>query len=95
MPTTTYAHYRDVPDSDWRWPSFSPAEIASRGEGAIRINTEANMERSFIGGSQRVKCERLLQRLSRGLRCVRCERPVRRRLRVGQADGKKSGEPAV
>ncbi len=41
MPTTTYAHFRDVPDSDWRWPSFSPAEIASRGEGAIRINTDA------------------------------------------------------
>jgi len=41
MPTTTYAHYRDVPDSAWRWPSFSPAEIASRREGAIRINTEA------------------------------------------------------
>ncbi|MDT8320646.1 MAG: D-Ala-D-Ala carboxypeptidase family metallohydrolase, partial [Xanthomonadales bacterium] len=41
MPTTTYAHYRDVPDSDWRWPSFSPAEIASRGEGAIRINAQA------------------------------------------------------
>lgn len=41
MPTTTYAHFRDVPDSAWRWPSFSPAEIASRGEGAIKINTEA------------------------------------------------------
>ena len=41
MPTTTYAHFRDVPDSAWRWPSFSPAEIASRGEGAIRIHTEA------------------------------------------------------
>jgi hypothetical protein len=41
MPTTTYAHYRDVPESTWRWPSFSPAEIASRGEGAIRINTQA------------------------------------------------------
>ncbi|PKQ10798.1 MAG: peptidase M15 [Alphaproteobacteria bacterium HGW-Alphaproteobacteria-1] len=41
MPTTTYAHFRDVPESAWRWPSFSPAEIASRREGAIRINTEA------------------------------------------------------
>jgi hypothetical protein len=41
MPTTTYAHFRDVPDSDWRWPSFSPAEIASRGEGAIKINAQA------------------------------------------------------
>ena len=41
MPTTTYAHFRDVPESDWRWPSFSPAEIACRGTGAIKINTEA------------------------------------------------------
>ncbi len=41
MPTTSYAHFRDVPESAWRWPSFSPAEIACRGTGAIRINTEA------------------------------------------------------
>ncbi|MDW4551504.1 D-Ala-D-Ala carboxypeptidase family metallohydrolase [Defluviimonas sp. D31] len=41
MPTLTYAHYRDVPEATWRWPSFSPAEIACRGTGAIRINTEA------------------------------------------------------
>ncbi|MCA3698709.1 MAG: peptidase M15, partial [Brevundimonas sp.] len=41
MPTTTYAHFRDVPESAWRWPSFSPAEIACRGTGAIKINSEA------------------------------------------------------
>ena len=41
MPTTTYAHFRDVPESAWRWPCFSPAEIACRGTGAIKINTEA------------------------------------------------------
>jgi zinc D-Ala-D-Ala carboxypeptidase len=41
MPTLTYAHFRDVPESVWRWPSFSPAEIACRGTGAIKINTEA------------------------------------------------------
>jgi zinc D-Ala-D-Ala carboxypeptidase len=41
MPTTSYAHFRDVPESAWRWPSFSPAEIASRREGALRLNTEA------------------------------------------------------
>jgi hypothetical protein len=41
MPTTTYTHFRDVPESAWRWPSFSPAEIACRGTGAIKINTEA------------------------------------------------------
>ena len=41
MTTTTYAHFRDVPESAWRWPSFSPAEIACRGTGAIKINTDA------------------------------------------------------
>jgi hypothetical protein len=41
MPTTTYAHFRDAPKSSWRWPNFSPAEIACRGTGAIKINTEA------------------------------------------------------
>ena len=41
MTTTTYAHFRDVPKALWRWPSFSPAEIACRGTGAIKINTEA------------------------------------------------------
>ena len=41
MPTTTYAHFRDVPEGVWRWPSFSPAEIACRGTGGIKINTEA------------------------------------------------------
>jgi len=41
MPTTTYSHFRDVPESAWRWPSFSPTEIACRGTGAIKINTDA------------------------------------------------------
>ena len=41
MPTLTYPHWRDVPISTWRWPNFSAAEIACRGTGAIKINTEA------------------------------------------------------
>ena len=41
MPTTTYAHFRDVPESTWRWPSFSPAEIASRGDGQLKLHPEA------------------------------------------------------
>lgn len=41
MPTTTYGHFREVPESAWRWPSFSPAEIACRGTGAVKINTDA------------------------------------------------------
>ena len=41
MPTLSFPTWRDVPEKAWRWPSFSPAEIACRGTGAIRINTEA------------------------------------------------------
>jgi len=31
MPITTSAHFRDVPESAWRWPSFSPAAAPGRG----------------------------------------------------------------
>ena len=41
MPTKSYDHFRDFPESDWRWPSFSPAEIASRGDGTLKLNSEA------------------------------------------------------
>lgn len=41
MPTLTYPHWRDVPANTWRWPNFSAAEIACRGTGSIKINTEA------------------------------------------------------
>ena len=37
MTTTTYAQFRDVPESAWRWTRFSPAEIASRGDGALKL----------------------------------------------------------
>jgi zinc D-Ala-D-Ala carboxypeptidase len=36
-----YAHFSQVPASDWRWPSFSPREIASKREGEIVIDEEA------------------------------------------------------
>lgn len=38
---TLYAHWRDVPESAWRWPSFSPAEIACRGTGKLLIDERA------------------------------------------------------
>lgn len=41
MSIMTYKHWRDVPESTWRWPNFSPAEIACRGTGSLRINEEA------------------------------------------------------
>jgi hypothetical protein len=41
MTNNTYAHFRDVPKSVWRWGSFSPAEIACRGTGKLLINAPA------------------------------------------------------
>ncbi len=41
MTTTTFNHWRDVPAARWRWKNFSPAEIACRGSGSLRINEEA------------------------------------------------------
>jgi zinc D-Ala-D-Ala carboxypeptidase len=36
-----YDHWHDVPDTLWRWPNFSPAEIACRGTGKLLINEAA------------------------------------------------------
>jgi len=41
MTTTFYDHWRDVPESTWRWTTFSPAEIACRGTGKLLINEPA------------------------------------------------------
>ena len=41
---TFYAHWRDVPAAAWRWPNFSPAEIACRGTGRLLLN-EAALDR--------------------------------------------------
>ncbi|SFC91123.1 D-Ala-D-Ala carboxypeptidase family metallohydrolase [Tropicimonas isoalkanivorans] len=41
MTTTFYDHRRDVPESSWRWPNFSPAEIACRGTGKLLVNEPA------------------------------------------------------
>ena len=35
---TFYAHWRDVPAAAWRWPNYSPAEIACRGTGKLLAN---------------------------------------------------------
>jgi zinc D-Ala-D-Ala carboxypeptidase len=37
----TYDHFRKVPQRVWRWANFSPAEIACRGSGQIKIHPEA------------------------------------------------------
>ena len=41
MTTTFHRHWRDVPESTWRWPNFSPAEIACRGTGKLLVNEPA------------------------------------------------------
>lgn len=41
MPKLEYLDFRDVPKSAWPWKNFSPAEIACRGTGQIKISTEA------------------------------------------------------
>ena len=38
---TFYTHWRDVPASTWRWPNFSPAEVACRGTGKLLANKAA------------------------------------------------------
>jgi zinc D-Ala-D-Ala carboxypeptidase len=35
--TKIYASWRDYPMDDWRWPSFSPQEMACRGTGRLLI----------------------------------------------------------
>jgi len=39
--THFYDHFSDVPASDWRWPDFSPAEIAYRGTGKLKLHPKA------------------------------------------------------
>ncbi|CAM3634947.1 MULTISPECIES: D-Ala-D-Ala carboxypeptidase family metallohydrolase [Thalassospira] len=41
MTTSYFNHWRDVPEDSWRWKNFSPAEIACRGSGSLRINEDA------------------------------------------------------
>jgi uncharacterized protein YcbK (DUF882 family) len=41
MTTTLYDHWSEVPASAWRWPSFTPREIASKGDGSLLLVPEA------------------------------------------------------
>ncbi len=40
-PVRTFRHFREVPLHLWRWPNFSPAEIACRGTGQLKLHPEA------------------------------------------------------
>lgn len=39
MESKFYTHWKDV--KDWRWGSFTPQEIASKGDGSLLLNFEA------------------------------------------------------
>lgn len=38
MPVILYHSWRDFPPDQWRWPSFSPEELACRGTGMLMID---------------------------------------------------------
>jgi zinc D-Ala-D-Ala carboxypeptidase len=40
-PIRTFRHFREVPKNLWRWKNFSPAEIACRGTGQLKLHPEA------------------------------------------------------
>ncbi|MEI4235243.1 YcbK family protein [Roseovarius sp. D22-M7] len=40
-PIRSFRHFREVPERLWRWKNFSPAEIACRGTGQIKLHPEA------------------------------------------------------
>jgi zinc D-Ala-D-Ala carboxypeptidase len=37
-------HWSDIQPEQWRWPNFSPAELASKGDGSLRLSC-ASMDR--------------------------------------------------
>ena len=43
--TRFYEHYSEVPDAEWWWRDFSPAEIACRGTGKLLVHEEALRDR--------------------------------------------------
>jgi len=36
-----YVHWKDYPKEHWRWPSFSPREMASKREGELAVDNDA------------------------------------------------------
>jgi len=41
MATSFYKHYSDVNPTHWRWPNFTPKEIACKGTGELLIDFAA------------------------------------------------------
>lgn len=38
---TLYKHYSEIPAEKWRWPNFTPAELACQGTGEMLVDEEA------------------------------------------------------
>lgn len=36
-----WSHWKDYPEDKWRWPNFSPQEMACRGTGKLAVNERA------------------------------------------------------
>jgi len=72
MTTTFHRHWRDVPESAWRWPNFSPAEIACRGTGKPPINEPALDRLQEMRDRPEMLCEyvTMRQRSDRGKCCT-------------------------
>lgn len=53
-----YKHYSEVPDNEWRWPNFTPKEIACKGSQSIVINEQAldtlQKARTLLGAPMRI-----------------------------------------
>lgn len=41
MSKLSYNHYLDFPEHLWRWPNFTPAEVACKGSGKLVLDTDA------------------------------------------------------
>lgn len=84
MTTTFYRQWHDVPATAWRWPNFSPAEIACRGTGRLLVN-EAALD----------KLQALRDRLGKPLIVRSAYRSPEHNRAVGGAKGSKHLEGAA
>lgn len=39
--STVYRHWKHYPAKEWRWPNFTPEEMACHGDNSLMIDTEA------------------------------------------------------